>query len=110
MEAILRGRGARVRRWNAYRLLRAPAPPQWENELKRSGVHFVFVGSSSQALAFVEALGRPALSRFLRRGAKLLSIGPETSRTLKEIHVPYRQAREFTFNGMIEELLRHKST
>ena len=106
MEAILRRRGARVRRWNAYTLLRAPAPTRWESRLKRSGVNAVFVGSSSQAMAFAESLGRPGLSRLLRSGVKLVSIGPETSKTLAALHIPYRQAREFTFNGMVDDLLR----
>ena len=61
--------------------------------------------SSSMAKNFVALAGDKAAKAAVKRGLRLVSIGPITTRTLHELDLPvHAEAREFTIPGLVMAL------
>ncbi|MBI4063818.1 MAG: uroporphyrinogen-III synthase [Elusimicrobia bacterium] len=107
LDKILHKRGAKVQRFNPYRLVYRPLSKKVVSMLKAGKITHVFFGSRSQVEAFfVERSQAP----FLRKGARHLSfnamaIGPETAKALRELGVKPIVAKVHTFDGLIELLM-----
>jgi uroporphyrinogen III methyltransferase/synthase len=107
LEEGLRALGADVKRITAYAThfpKKVPAPVK--KELLKGAVDLITFTSSSTAENFVRMVGRKSARRIARR-AKLASIGPVTSRTLRAHGLkPACEAKTFTTDGLVEAIVR----
>lgn len=72
--------------------------------LQKDSKPFITFTSSSTVKNFIEILGEDNLE--LLRGAKLVSIGPVTSKTIKSFGLDvYSEAIEYTIDGIINKLI-----
>jgi len=107
----LRAAGAQVDVIEAYETVvpeksRARLAALMKNAARRP--HVVTFTSSSTAKNFAELLGvkAGALDAGLLKHVQFASIGPVTSATLRELHMPVAiEAREFTMGGLIRALV-----
>ncbi len=77
--------------------------------LQKKRIHAVTFTSSSTVRHFVEILGRDSVHA-LTDGAVLASIGPITSRTMKEEQLPVHvEASKYTIAGLVNALAGHFS-
>ncbi len=97
----LRQAGAVVDQVVVYRSTDVTEPrPEVERLLQQGGVHWITVTSSAIARSLVRMFG-PRL-----RSARLVSISPVTSDTLRELgYPPAAEATEYTMAGVVEALL-----
>jgi uroporphyrinogen III methyltransferase/synthase len=107
LEEGLRALGAEVKRITAYATRfpkKVPAPVK--KELFRGAVDLITFTSSSTAENFVRMVGQKSARKIARR-AQLASIGPVTSRTLREHGLkPACEAKTFTTDGLVEAIVR----
>lgn len=74
------------------------------NLLEKGSIDYITFTSSSTVKNLVKILGEENLK--LLNSVKLMSIGPITSKTINSMGLKvYRQAEEFTIDGLIESLL-----
>lgn len=101
----LRKAGARVTEAAGYRTV-SPGSSirRVYRDVTARGADAIVFTSSSTASHLADALGRSEFLKFVKR-AKVFSIGPQTSRTLKKLGARvYRQARVATIPGLIRAL------
>ena len=120
----LRAAGAQVDVIEAYEtILPKSSRPRLRQALRNSRPHYVTFTSSSTVRNFVELLGLKTSSRHpeshhldqhhaaahhfrLLDGVKLASIGPVTSATLREFHLPVDvEAAEYTIPGLVRAII-----
>jgi uroporphyrinogen-III synthase len=66
--------------------------------------------SSSTVRNFVALIGKRAAKQCFRSGLQSASIGPVTSETLREFHLPVNiQAKEYTMPGLIAAIIQSRS-
>ncbi|MBN1865814.1 uroporphyrinogen-III C-methyltransferase [Candidatus Sumerlaeota bacterium] len=103
----LREHGAQVDEVETYRTLRE-TPDNADavrRDLEDGAIRVVTFASSSAVRYFVESLGDDVLRR-IPRSARLASIGPETTKTLRSLtDRPIDEARQHTIEGMIQLLI-----
>ncbi len=99
--------GARVHRVEAYRTRRPAAiPDQAKEALQKQKIDFVTFTSSSTATHFVRLLGKKR-ARLALQSARISSIGPVTSKTLRSLGLKVRcEAKTFTTDGLIEAMIQ----
>ncbi|MBI4352566.1 MAG: uroporphyrinogen-III C-methyltransferase [Candidatus Omnitrophica bacterium] len=103
LEERLRKMGAEVTRITAYQTA-LPKLSLSDGNLFREKVDFVTFTSASTVIHFLKVLGRSRARKILRK-AKIASIGPVTSRTLRRFGFePHCQARTFTIEGLVQSM------
>ena len=94
-------RGARVDVVEAYRTVAPPDLPQRAHEVLARNPDWITFTSSSTVKNLVDAIGAEAL-----RSVRCASIGPVTTATLRQNHVPVAiEASEYTISGLVQALL-----
>jgi uroporphyrinogen III methyltransferase/synthase len=97
----LRAAGGEVTQVVAYQSVDAPVRDEVRRTLASGGIHWITVTSSAIARSLVAMFGED-----LRR-AKLASISPITSQTLRELGFePAVEATEYTMPGVVQAILR----
>lgn len=106
LEDALTKAGFKVTRLEAYRVRNVPIRDDVLFELKR-GADWLTFASSSAAKSFLSSLPSE-LAESLKKRAKVLSIGPETSKTIKSLGWSVDcEANIHTSLGMVEALIEH---
>ena len=99
----LAARGAAVTEVVAYRTLPEPVAPDFLEDLSAERIDWVTFTSSSTVKNFLAAVGAERLRAW---NARLASIGPSTSETLRESGFPPTvEAATHTTDGLIEAIL-----
>ncbi|MBI4970611.1 MAG: uroporphyrinogen-III C-methyltransferase [Candidatus Omnitrophica bacterium] len=104
LREVLKKAGAIVKEVVVYRTFpeKAPSAAVLRN-IKACGVDFIPFTSSSSVENFVKSTG----SSWLDGKTKIVSIGPVTSRTLKNYGLKvYREAKQFTIDGLIDAICK----
>lgn len=101
----LRRAGAKVEVVEAYQTVVPPKSRRMLREVLRNRrPHWVTFTSSSTARNFALLLGTARLSRAIQ-GVRVASIGPVTSRTLRELGLRVNvQARKYTIPGLVQAM------
>ncbi|MHB1126278.1 MAG: uroporphyrinogen-III C-methyltransferase [Bacillota bacterium] len=104
----LRIQGAQVDEVDAYRTVKGRADAAALREMLLDGaIHAITFTSSSTARNFAELIP-PGEIHDLLRGVTVASIGPITSRTVRELALTVDvEAEEYTVNGLIKALVAH---
>ena len=104
LRKALRKEGAKVSEIVIYRTVPEKMKgTQALNELKAGGIDFIPFTSSSSAENFLKITGNP--SSLLNGKTKIISIGPITSRTLRQHGLKvYRQAKRYDIDGLIKAM------
>jgi uroporphyrinogen III methyltransferase/synthase len=107
LPVALTGMGALVDNITAYRTVRGGGDAWLLREMLEEGlIHYVTFTSSSTVKNFVELLGAED-ARSLLAGVKLVSIGPITSATARDLGLTIdMEAREYTIDGLTEVLMK----
>jgi uroporphyrinogen-III synthase len=102
----LRRAGAKVEVVEAYQTVVPPKSRRMLREaLRDRRPHWITFTSSSTARNFALLLGTARMSRALQ-GVRVASIGPVTSRTLRELGLRVDvQARKYTIPGLVQAMV-----
>jgi uroporphyrinogen-III synthase len=107
----LRRAGARVEVREAYRTVMPKASRSKLLAALKDGArrpHAITFTSSSTARNFLELLGAKAAYSGLLDGVALVSIGPVTTATLRELNLPPAiRAKQYTIPGLVRALVKH---
>ncbi|HET6250483.1 MAG TPA: uroporphyrinogen-III C-methyltransferase [Tepidisphaeraceae bacterium] len=105
-EKLADGGAIEVRDVSIYETRPARAlPPQLLDALAAKELNWITFTSSSTAKNLAELLGADYLSKL--QGVKIASIGPITTRTLKELNLePTLQAETYNVQGLLEKILK----
>ena len=108
LERGLKKAGARIHPVTAYK---TTTPKQISADIRKrvlSGdADFAAFTSASTVDGFVRHFGKKTAQKLSRR-THFLSIGPVTTKTLKSYGLkPYRQAKTFTVEGLVETLVQN---
>jgi uroporphyrinogen III methyltransferase/synthase len=111
LPAALRARGAAVQELALYETVPEPLSPA-ALQAARNADYITFT-SSSTVRFFVDAVGAPDLrdDAVLSPGTRIVSIGPVTTRTLREHGLePHVEAERHDIDGVLEALLKDAAT
>lgn len=107
-DKLVAGKAAEVRDVSVYETKPAVSlPPILLDAMKEKQVNWVTFTSSSTARNFTTLLGKDYAKKLA--GVKVLSIGPVTTGTLRELGLePTVQAEESNIRGMVEAMLKSR--
>ena len=109
LETLLRRQGATADRVTAYRTRALKAPAGAVRELLSDPPDYVAFTSSSGVNNFIKTVGLQKVKKLSRRSV-FASIGPVTSRTLKQHGFKTRcQAKIYNIDGLVEAVSRFQS-